>query len=437
MTYRQVDLVEVRAWGRTVGAVAPDPGTGVYAFEYDPAWARSGADLAPLTMPNGPGTFVFPQLDPRTYYRLPAMLADSLPDRFGNALVNAWLTDHGVAPGRITALDRLAYAAGRAMGALTFHPPADAPATGSTALALADLVSAARATVHGSTDSTAAAHEALLRLIQVGTSAGGARAKAVVGYNPDTHQICSGQDDVPAGFEHWLVKLDGVSGDPGGEEDPLGEAGPWCRVEFAYWLMARAAGVRMTECRLLAEGPRAHFLTRRFDRLPGGGRIHVQTLCAMAQLDFNLAGAHSYSQYLATVARLGIGPDALGQAFRRMVFNVAAVNRDDHTKNLSFTLPEGGSWGLAPAYDLTHAHNPSGVWTARHQMSVNGKVDQITRADVEAVGDRHLVPGYRGVIEDVVQAVRRWPEFAAAAGLGDAVTVRISSDLALHGLKPA
>jgi serine/threonine-protein kinase HipA len=434
VSYQQVDLVEVRAWGSTVGAVALDPRTGFYAFEYDEAWAGGTRELAPLHLPNGPGAFVFPELSRATYYGLPAMLADALPDRFGNALVNAWLAEQGVRPGQITALDRLAYAADRAMGALTFHPPADQPAPGATAIQLADLVAAARSSLVGTAKPTGELHDAFRQLIQVGTSAGGARAKAVVAYHPATGQLRSGQLDTPEGFEHWLLKLDGIGDDPDLDDNLLGEPAPYCRIEYAYSLMSRAAGIDMAECRLLAEGPRTHFMTRRFDRLAGGKRVHLQSLCALAHLDFNLVDTHSYSQYLATVTALELGADALEQAYRRMVFNVAGLNRDDHTKNFAFLMPESGGWALAPAYDVTHAHNPFGVWTRRHQMSVNGKFDGIELDDLLAVGDRHLVPGYREVIEDVRVAVARWPEFGAAAGLTDAQSARIAADLTAHPL---
>ncbi|MGZ4708540.1 MAG: type II toxin-antitoxin system HipA family toxin [Acidimicrobiales bacterium] len=428
MSYTPAELVEVRAWGRTIGAVAPDPRSGFYAFEYEPGWADRGQPLSPLQMPNGPGTFVFPDLDPLTFQRLPAMLADCLPDRFGNALVNAWMAEQGVSPADITPLDRLAYAGDRAMGALEFHPPAGSPAAGATALQLADLVTAARAAIAGDLRQTP--EDALHELIQVGTSAGGARAKAVVAYNPSTGQIRSGQLDAPAGFEHWMIKLDGVNNDPTREADPFTTGAGFGRIEFAYHRMAVAAGIAMAHCELLLEGPRAHFLTRRFDRDDDGRRIHMQTLCGLAGLDFNMAGAHSYAQYLDVIDQLGLGPDAREQAFRRIVFNVAAVNRDDHTKNLAFVLPEDGDWSLAPAYDLTHAHNPSGEWTNQHQMSLNGKRIGVGLDDLHQFGDRFRVPGYRQVVREVIAAVDRWAEFADEAGLAEHHLTRITADLA-------
>jgi len=429
MSYEQVDLIEVHTWGHLVGAVVLDPSTGFYAFEYDDNWIARGKPLAPLQMPNQRGVFIFPQLEPNTYLRLPAMLADALPDKFGNALVNAYLSDQGVPMEKITPLDRLAYAADRSMGALTFRPPIRNGGETSTAIQLADLVKAARSMVSGAITTTPAIHEALRQLIQVGTSAGGARAKAVIAYNPATGEIKSGQFDAPEGFEHWLVKLDGISVDPNREFDPLIGGTEYGRVEYAYHLMAGRAGIEMSECQLLPEGPRTHFLTRRFDRTNKGERIHLQSLCALAHLDFNLTSTHSYNQYFETIRKLGLGREAIEQAFRRVVFNVAAVNRDDHTKNLAFLLSESGSWQLAPAYDVTHSHNSQSKWTQRHQMSVNGKFDGITLADLREVGDRHLVPNYAGVIDEIFQAIDCWHDFARSAQVGKETTERIAMDI--------
>jgi serine/threonine-protein kinase HipA len=321
VTYRPTDVIEVLAWGDRVGAVALDPETGWYAFAYAPEWVEAGIELAPLHMPLRIDPYEFPDLRPATFYRLPPMLADALPDAFGNALVNAWLAEQGVPADQITPLDRLAYAADRAMGALEFRPPArktgtDAP----TAVQLADLVLAARRTVRGEFSGDETAHAALEQLIQVGTSAGGARAKAVVAFNPTTYQVRSAYAPPAEGFEQWLIKLDGVSAiGMDGHGDRLGATAPYGRVEYAYSLMARAAGIEMTECRLLAEGPRRHFMTRRFDRGRGGERFHMISLCALAHLDYNMIGTHSYDQYLQTVDALGLGAEARGQAFRRMV----------------------------------------------------------------------------------------------------------------------
>ena len=428
--YVPTQAVEVRAWGRPVGAVALNPASGFYAFEHTDTWRASGIELAPLFLPLQAGAVEFPDLPEATFHRLPALLADALPDAFGNALVNAWMAEHGVPEAAITPLDRLAYAADRAVGALTFHPPAREEEVAVTAVQLADLVTAARALVRGDFSSGATLKESLEQLIQVGTSAGGARAKAVIAYQPETGQVRSGQGAAPEGYEHWLIKLDGISGTTlDGRDDALGASAPYGRIEFAYYLMATAAGLRMSECRLLPEGPRAHFMTRRFDRGPGGVRHHLLTLCGMAHLDYRMRDTHSYAQYFQTIQRLGLGGDALQEAFRRMVLNVAAVNRDDHTKNFAFLLPEGGAWELAPAYDVTHAFNPHGEWTQRHQLSVNGRFEGITRADLHAVGEQFDVPGYRSQVKQVLAAVDAWPDFAQQAGLAPAEVERVQQDL--------
>jgi serine/threonine-protein kinase HipA len=431
MSYQPVDVVEVLAWGKRVGAVALDPNSGWYAFAYDPAWIRTGIELAPLHMPLRREPYQFPDLPRGTYYGLPALLADALPDAFGNALVNAWMAQQGIAFEAITPLDRLAYAADRAMGALEFRPPArDNARIEPTAVQLADLVVAARRTVRGQFDNDENTHDALAQLIQVGTSAGGARAKAVVSFNPQTNQMRSAYQPNSDDFEHWLIKLDGVSASGmDGRVDQLGDTAPYGRIEYAYSLMASAAGIEMAACHLLAEGPRRHFMTRRFDRGPASERHHVLTLCAMAHMDFNLIGAHSYDQYLQIVATLGLGPAARQQAFRRMAFNVMAVNRDDHTKNLAFILREGGEWKLSPAYDITHAFHPLSQWTSRHLMAVNGKFDNILLDDLYAVGARHEVPAFKRCIREVRAAVDAWPEFAALAEVSTDAAERIAHDI--------
>jgi serine/threonine-protein kinase HipA len=423
VAYRQVDLIEVRAWGAEVGAVALDPARGYYVFEYQSSWLARRLELSPLHMPARPGLFEFPDLAERTFGRLPAMLADSLPDRFGNALVTAKLAEEGISAAEITSLDRLAYTGDRGMGALEYFPPAEDPAQHTTAIQLADLVVAARAAVHGEFTGDEDTREALAQLIQVGTSAGGARPKAVVCFNPTTGQVRSGQLAAPPDYEHWLLKLDGV------DEGRFGPPAGFGRIEYAYSLMAGACGIEMEPCRLLVENDRAHFMTRRFDRRPDGSKVHVQTLCALDHLDFNLADTHSYAQYLDVIDRIGLGPDALEQGFRRVVFNVAAANRDDHTKNLSFCCDEEGRWSLSPAYDVNYAHNPTGRWTQRHQMSVNGKFEGIGRADLLELADRFVVPSPGRVIAEVLDVVGRWPTFAEQAQVPADDVVRISEVL--------
>jgi serine/threonine-protein kinase HipA len=427
VTYKAADVIEVSAWGRTVGAVALDPMTGFYAFEYDDAWVASGADLAPLYMPRRHEVYEFPDLSRNAFYGLPAMLADALPDRFGNALVNAWMAEQGIDARQITPLDRLAYASNRAMGALTFAPPVGPSASEVSLVQVADLVAAARADIAGTLNDDEA-HDALAQLITVGSTAGGARAKAVIAYKPATNQMRSGQLNAPQGYEQWLLKLDGVGDPTGHPSDPLVTSQQYCRVEYAYYLMATRAGVEMSESRLLPEGLRAHFMTKRFDRGSGDRRIHSQSLCALAHLDFNLAHTHSYSSYFLIARDLGLGPEARQQMFRRVVFNVMGVNRDDHTKNFSFLLPEHGVWQLAPAYDVTHSYWDS-EWTQRHQMSVNGHFADITLDDLRQLGDLHEVPGIERGLRAVTEAVSSWRDVAAEAGVDRDTTEKIAADI--------
>ena len=426
MPYEPVDVVEVRCWGSRVGAVALDPRSGYYAFEYDPTWTTREIELAPTTMPasGGTSTFVFPTLPIPTFHRLPAMIADALPDDFGNALTTAYLANEGLRPEQITPLDRLAYLGTRGVGALEFHPLRGPRTRKATAIELSELVVAARSALSGDTRTEGSLTDAISHLIAVGTSAGGARAKAVVALNPATGELRSGQVPTDPGFEQWLLKLDGV-----GADEALGVSGHFGRIEYAYHLMAVAAGIEMNECRLLEEGGRAHFMTRRFDRLADGGKVHLQTLCALGQLDFRQIGAHDYAQLFLVIDDLGLGPESRAQAFRRMTFNVAAANCDDHTKNVSFTLSEGGRWQLAPAYDVTHAHAPESQWTRQHLMAVNGATTGITRADVEEVGQRFGVPGFRAIIGEVLAAIAGWDAFAADAGVPDATARRVGGHI--------
>lgn len=411
--YSHVDRVNVFLWGQHVGAVALDPTYGFYAFRFTAEFQASGIEPAPLHMPTREDrTFLFTDLPVETYKRLPAMLADALPDDFGNALINRWMLDRGIRAEDVTALDRLAYMNSRAMGALQFKPARGPGTRRAAVLQLGELVQTARKAVHGDLDGDDHAQAALRHLIEVGTSAGGARAKAVIAWNPVTNEIRSGQLETPEGFEHWLLKFDGM-----GKDFELGGSQDYGRIEYAYHLMARSAGIRMNDCRLLEEHGRAHFMTRRFDREGPNGRHHVQTLCAIAHLDYKKKGANSYAQLFDTLVRLGLPYEHKEEAFRRMVFNVMARNCDDHTKNFAFRLRRGFPWELAPAYDVTFAHNPRGEWTSQHLMSVNGKFKDFTEADLLAEADRFAIGTAPRVLREVRQAVLSWPTFAAQAGI--------------------
>jgi serine/threonine-protein kinase HipA len=412
-------IAEVRLWGRTIGAVSLEEGRDVAAFEYDPAFAQSGIEIAPLVMPLSPRIHEFPALARETFHGLPGLLADSLPDHFGNALIDAWLATQGRRPESFSPVERLCYIGTRGMGAIEFAPvlgPKLRTAVKVEIDALVDLASevlAQRRNLKAYFQDAEKSH-ALRDLLVVGTSAGGARAKAVIAWNPTTNEVRSGQIAAGEGFEYWLLKFDGVSGNKDRElEDPRG----YGAIEYAYHLMARAAGIRMSECRLLEENGRRHFMTRRFDRLAGGEKLHMQSLGAMAHFDFNQAGAHAYEQALLIMRQLELPMAAVEEQFRRMVFNIVARNHDDHVKNIAFLMNKEGEWSLAPAFDVTYSYNPSGTWTATHQMTMNGKRDGFTRADFTACARSAQMKRGRAatIIEDVRAAVKRWPEFSTAA----------------------
>lgn len=405
-SFKQAKVIQVFLWDHLVGATALDPRSGCHAFQYDDQFRAMGIEPSPLRMGVGRNeTHIFPDLGARTYQRLPALLSDSLPDRFGTSLIQLAMRDYGIPEERITPLDKLAYIGNRSMGALQFKPAHDRGRTPS-AVDIAGLVEAARDAILGDPHGSP-----LKQLVSVGVSAGGARPKAVVGWNPTTGRFLSGQFDLPEGFEHWLLKFDGV------EQGPPTEPHDEGRIEFAYHLMAKAAGVRMSECRLHEEGGRAHFMTRRFDREGRSTRHHVQTLCAMDHMDFGLLGAYSYNQFLDVIVRLGLPEDDLAQAFRRMAFNVMARNLDDHTKNVSFLLKRGEPWRLAPAYDLTFSWDPHGRYNHQHFLSVNGKFDGITRADLLLEAERYSIGNARGILDQVQDAVAHWDEFSEEAGV--------------------
>ena len=260
------------------------------------------------------------------------------------------------------------------------------------------------------------ANDALAQIISVGTSAGGARPKAIVNINNETQEIRPGQAIPGPSEQSWLLKFDGV-----GADRQLGTSQKYTRIEYAYSLMARAAGIDMSETRLLAENGRRHFLARRFDR-DAGARIHMQSLCGINAVDFNLRGTNDYAQLFTTANQLGLGEDARTQLFRRMAFNVAAANHDDHSKNHAFLLREGGSWQLSPAYDVTYARDAQSLWLKQHLMGVNSKFTDIGRADLLAVADRFAIPGAKRALSDINDALASWPEFAVAGELDSGAT---------------
>ncbi|CAN5397182.1 type II toxin-antitoxin system HipA family toxin [soil metagenome] len=421
--YDSVDLVEVAAWGEIVGAIAAGRQRGTWVFEYTPEWISRGIEIAPGLMPLARQLYAFPGYSADTWQGLPPPIADSLPDRFGNSIVDAWLARNGISATQITALDRLAYLGQRGMGALEYLPNRTPSLPPPTALNLSQLVVSARRAVTGTLADEDESQAALRRIIEVGTSAGGARAKAIVNIDPNTGEIRSGHVAAPPGFEPWLLKFDGM-----GEDEQLGRGRNYGRVEYAYSLMARAAGIEMSPTRLLEEHGRAHFMTRRFDRTDDGERMHMLTLCGMDGLDFNAIGVNDYAQYFARIVDLDLGPEALEQAFRRMAFNVMAANCDDHTKNVAFLMDSSGTWSLAPAYDVTHAYAPDNRWLSQHLMSVNGAFADITRADLLAVADAFGIERAAAAIGEVRDALGSWPEFAGEAGLSSGRIDAIAAD---------
>jgi len=430
-------LAEVRLWGRTIGAVVLEEGAAVAAFEYAPAFARSGIEIAPLTMPLSNRVYTFPALSRATFYGLPGLLADSLPDKFGNALIDAWLATQGRQPGSFNAVERLCYTGERGMGALEFAPAIGPQARQASQIQIDRLVELASEVLTHRNDlrvsfADAGREQALTDILRVGTSAGGARAKAVIAWNPATNEVRSGQLPAGEGFEYWLLKFDGVRGNRDKElEDPQG----YGVIEYAYYLMARDCGIDINECRLFEENSRRHFMTRRFDRLAGGEKLHMQSLCALAHYDFNLPGAYAYEQALLVIRQLGLPMRAIEEQYRRMVFNIVARNQDDHVKNIAFLMDKSGQWSLSPAFDMTYSFNPAGAWTASHQMTMNGKQDDFTLDDFRACARAAAMK--RGRAEDIVGEVRdvvsRWQAYAAEAGVPLAWRDKIQGTLRLKG----
>lgn len=407
-----VQVAKVTLWETLVGAVAWNEEKGCADFEYDPRFLDKGWHIAPLLMPTTGAQgkiFSFPALNRDTYRGLPGLLADSLPDRFGNAVLDAWLARAGRDPLGITPIERLCYTGKRGMGALEYEPELDRQWNKSAMIEIEHLVELAQAILDErkrfESDLT---DNGLLEILRVGTSAGGARAKAVIAFNPTTGKVRSGQIDRLAGFEYWLIKFDGVSGT--GLGDPRG----FGRIEYAYHLMAKRCGIEMMPCRLHHENGRSHFMTKRFDRI-GSQKLHLQTLCAVAHFDYNDPTLYSYEQAFQTMRSLALPYTDAEQLYRRMVFNVVARNQDDHTKNFSFLMDATGRWRLAPAYDIAYAFDPANRWLAAHQLSVNGKRADINRQDLLTVAHNMNIKKPADIIDAVVDAVAAWPEFAKEA----------------------
>ena len=413
----EYQVANVKIWGHFAGAIAWNPSRNIGEFEFDPAFAKSGLDLAPLQMPlNRTGEiFSFPGLNRDTYYGLPGMLADALPDRWGNQLIDRWLAERGRSREDFSPIERLCYMGKRAMGALEFEPALPGVKYGSAKVEIGHLVELAREVLKHKNDLSVKLSDdktsAIREILRVGTSAGGARAKAVIAINPVTGEIKSGQINAGAGFEYWIIKLDGVT------NQELGDPKEYGKIEYAYYLMAEAAGIEMTECRLEHEAGRSHFMTRRFDREDNCQKLHLQSLCAIAHYDYNTPGSYSYEQAFQVMDKMRLDYRQKEQLYRRAVFNVMARNQDDHTKNISFLMDKQGAWKLSPAYDLTYSYKPGSRWTNSHQMSINGKTDNFSPKDLISLSRRAGLKNGQEVIEQVRDALAKWKSFAEEAGL--------------------
>lgn len=425
----------VNIWGKMAGAVAWDEKSGWASFEYDPAFKRLGWELSPLKMPLSPEQriYSFPELRKETgssfdtFKGLPGLLADMLPDRYGNELINLWLAQQGRPENSMNSVEMLCFIGKRGMGALEIEPTILKQNVNTFSVEIDSLVEIASKMLSKKEAFVAnlksEEEKAMREILKIGTSAGGARPKAVIAYNEKTGEVRSGQTRAPEGFEHWLLKLDGVS------EVQLGATHGYGRVEYAYYLMALDCGIEMMPCRLLEENGRAHFMTRRFDREGSYTKHHIQTFCAMKHFDYNRVNSYSYEQLFQTMRELKLTYAEAEQMFRRMVFNVIARNCDDHSKNFSFILKQGDRWRLAPAYDLCHAYRPGSEWVSRHALSVNGKRENITREDLIVIGRSIRNKKAEEIIDQVNDTVHNWNYYADKAGVDKDKKVSIDKTL--------
>ena len=417
-----VDVAEIHIWGEFVGAVRWDPSRKLGIFEYAPSFIQKGWDLSPLKMPISKGAriYSFPELrlgrgeSLDTFHGLPGLLADSLPDAYGNRLIDIWLAKQGRAENSMNPVEKLCFIGRRGMGALEFQPASIEGGSQSQLLEIDSLVNVAKKMLQQregfSTQLSKDENKAMMDILKIGTSAGGARPKAIIAFHPKTKEVRSGQGDVPVGFEHWLIKLDGVS------KEQFGESSGWGRVEYAYYLMAKDCGIEMMACRLLEENGRAHFMTQRFDR-EGNKKHHILSLCGLQHYDFNEMFAYSYEQLFQSMRLLKLTYPEAEQMFRRMVFNVLATNYDDHTKNFSFILRKDQPWRLAPAYDLCFSYAPDNYWVNKQTLSVNGKRLEITKEDLLKVARANSIKKGNEIIDEVNLAVNNWRAYADQAGV--------------------
>lgn len=423
-----VDVAKVNMFGLPVGTFRWDDQYDVARFEYDSHLVGRGLEPSPLMMPVREGrVYSFANLDKETFKGLPGMLADSLPDTYGRVLFDRWLT----LTGRTSSnpVETLCFLGKRCMGALEFEPAMDLPYDPHARFEIDSLVHVASDALAEKFSFGVNLNEdkkaAMAEILRLGTSAGGQRAKAIIAYNNKTGEVRSGQVEAPEGFDYYLIKLDGVSAIAG-----FKETGNYGRLEYSFYELAKACGIDMSDCSLIEENGRAHFLTKRFDR-ENGKKIHMQTLCGIAHYDYRIHRAYSYEQALGVMRALRLPYSAATEMFRRMVFNVVVRNQDDHTKNISFLMDENGKWRLSPAYDMGYAYNPNGGWTATHQMSINGKFDGISREDLIVFARQNNIKDAETIIEEVREAASRWPQIAKACGIPQEMVDRIKGNMLL------
>lgn len=412
---------KVLLWGSVIGAVSWLEDREIGVFQYSPDFLNSGIQISPLTMPLNEFPYEFPALARNTFKGLPGLLADSLPDRFGNALIDVWLSSQGRTVASFNPVERLCYIGTRGMGALEFETALFGPTSDSSVIEVEKLVDLAnkileqRASLNGILTGKDD-RKAMEDILRVGTSAGGARAKAILAWNPKTNEFRSGQVKNEPGFEQWLLKFDGVRNNRDKElNDPLG----YGKIEYAYHLMALEAGIQMTKCRLHNEGGRSHFMTKRFDRTVNGDKLLMQSLGAMAHFDYNQPANYSYEQAIGVLKRLGLPREDLEQLVLRAMFNVIGRNHDDHVKNISFLMNRHGIWRLSPAYDISYSYDPNGYWTSQHQMSINGKRDSFTRQDLISLANFAGIKTAQAsdMLNHTISVISKWNEFAKKVGI--------------------
>lgn len=420
----------VYIWNQRVGAVSWDSEQQLGTFEYDKSFLQKGWQLSPILMPiqNGEQFFQFPEnRHSSTFKGLPGLLADVLPDKYGNALINAWLAKQGRPSNSLNPVETLCFIGKRGMGALEFEPVQPKSTNLSSRVELGHLVDIAEEILTGRKDFSAnlstSDEKALFEILKIGSSAGGARAKALIAFNEITGETRSGQAAAPNGFEHWLIKFDGVA------DTQFGASMGYGRVEMAYYQMAIDAGIQMMESRLLEENNRAHFMTKRFDRPNRDEKLHVQTFCALRHLDFNEVHLFSYEELFETMRMLGLSYASAQELFRRMVFNVLAKNCDDHTKNFAFIMDQNGQWDLAPAYDICHAYRPGSEWVSQHALSINGKRKDITRQDLLLVAKNMNIKNPAKIIGNVSSVVSQWKTYANAVQVDELLRDSIDKTL--------